>query len=64
MHMLITPMRNKGIALSPTERRSFRAIRSDVQVVTEPSTELGAQCKRRYRIFRFAVGVITVISIA
>lgn len=41
MHMLITPMRHKGIPLSPIERRSYKAIRGDVRVASEASTELG-----------------------
>lgn len=41
MHMLITPMRSKGIAFSPEERRRYRAIRGDVRVNAESNTELG-----------------------
>ncbi|WP_003218089.1 hypothetical protein [Pseudomonas fluorescens] len=41
MHMLITPMRCKGVALSPQERRRFPAIRGDVLVNAQVSDELG-----------------------
>lgn len=41
MHMLITPMRCKGVALNPQERRRYPAIRGDVLVTPETNTELG-----------------------
>lgn len=41
MHMLVTPMRCKGVALDPQERRRYPAIRADVLVTTEASNELG-----------------------
>lgn len=41
MHMLITPMRSKGLALSPLERRRYPAIRGDVLVNAQLSPELG-----------------------
>lgn len=41
MQMLVTPMRQKGIALSPDDRRRYRAIRGDIQVRSETDTELG-----------------------
>lgn len=41
MHMLITPMRCKGVALTVQERRRYSAIRGDVRVSSEVSAELG-----------------------
>lgn len=41
MHMLITPMRCKGVALSPLERRPYPAIKGDVLVNAQLSSELG-----------------------
>lgn len=41
MHMLITPMRCKGVPLSPQERRRYPAIRGDVRVTPQVSEELG-----------------------
>lgn len=41
MQMLVTPMRNKGVALSPQERRRYVPIRGDVLVVSEISSGLG-----------------------
>jgi hypothetical protein len=41
MHMLITPMRCKGLALDSQERRRYPAIRGDVLVTPEKSDELG-----------------------
>lgn len=41
MQMLVTPMRNKGVALSPQERRHYVPIRGDVLVVSEISSDLG-----------------------
>lgn len=41
MHMLITPMRCKGVALTAQERRRYSAIRGDVRVSAETCSELG-----------------------
>jgi hypothetical protein len=41
MHMLITPMRRQGIALTPQERRRYQAIKSNVMVNSVNSAELG-----------------------
>lgn len=41
MHMLVTPMRCKGVALDPQERRRYPAISGDVLVVAEANSELG-----------------------
>lgn len=41
MHMLVTPMRCNGVALTPQERRRYAAIRGDVRVTTELRNELG-----------------------
>ncbi|WP_252191736.1 hypothetical protein [Pseudomonas sp. MG-9] len=41
MHMLVTPMRCNGAALTPHERRRYIAIKGDVRVSTELSDELG-----------------------
>ncbi|WP_411378803.1 hypothetical protein [Pseudomonas sp. MPB26] len=41
MHMLVTPMRCKGVPLSPQERRRYPAIKGDVHVNAEISHELG-----------------------
>lgn len=41
MHMLITPMRCKGVALTPQERRLYPAIRGDVLVNAQVSEYLG-----------------------
>ncbi|WP_099312235.1 hypothetical protein [Pseudomonas sp. ICMP 564] len=41
MHMLITPMRCKGVALDSQERRRFPAIRGDILVMPEKSDKLG-----------------------
>ncbi|WP_074854461.1 hypothetical protein [Pseudomonas salomonii] len=41
MHMLITPMRCKGVALTALERRQYPAIRGDVRVNAGISEELG-----------------------
>ncbi|UZD95759.1 hypothetical protein LOY64_01740 [Pseudomonas corrugata] len=41
MYMLVTPMRCKGVALDPQERRRYPAIRGDVLVTTVASNELG-----------------------
>ncbi|MFL1543497.1 hypothetical protein [Pseudomonas sp. O39] len=41
MHMLITPMRFKGVALTALERRQYAAFKGDVRVVAEDRAELG-----------------------
>lgn len=41
MHMLITPMRCKGVALSPQDRRRYPAIKGDVLVSPQFANELG-----------------------
>lgn len=41
MHMLVTPMRRQGVALTPQERRRFPAIKGNVMVNSQENTELG-----------------------
>ena len=41
MHMLVTPMRCKGVPLPPQERRRYPAIAGDVRVDVGISGELG-----------------------
>lgn len=41
MFLLVTPMRVKGVALDPQERRRYRAIRGDVRVLAEMNDHLG-----------------------
>ncbi|MGO4097225.1 hypothetical protein [Pseudomonas sp. TAF7] len=41
MHMLITPMRRQGVALTPQERRRYQAIKGNVMVNSVNSAELG-----------------------
>lgn len=41
MHMLVTPMRRQGVALTPKERRRYPAIRGNVMVNSENNVELG-----------------------
>lgn len=41
MHMLVTPMRLQGVALTPQERRRYQAIKGNVMVNSVNSTELG-----------------------
>lgn len=41
MHMLVTPMRCKGVPLTPQERRCYPAIAGDVRVNAAISDELG-----------------------
>ncbi|WP_448652387.1 hypothetical protein ACSHWC_02375 [Pseudomonas fluorescens] len=41
MHMLVTPMRCKGKALTPQERRRYSAIKGNVLVTSQISVELG-----------------------
>jgi len=53
MHMLITPMRHLGIALTPQERRRFQAIKGNVMVSSKDSSELG----RSANIARVEIGL-------
>lgn len=53
MHMLVTPMRRFGIALDSKERRRYPAIKGNVMVNSEISSELG----RSANIARVAVGM-------
>jgi hypothetical protein len=53
MHMLVTPMRCQGVALTPQERRRYQAIKGDVRVNSENSTELG----RAANVARLMVGM-------
>ncbi len=53
MHMLVTPMRRQGIALTPQERRRYQAIRGNVMVNSENSSELG----RSANVARVDVGM-------
>lgn len=53
MHMLVTPMRCQGVAFSLQERRRYRAIRGNVMVNSENSTELG----RSANVARIDVGM-------
>ncbi len=41
MHMLVTPMRRFGVALSPQERRRYQAVKGNVMVNCESNSELG-----------------------
>lgn len=41
MHMLVTPMRCRGIALTVQERGRYKAIRGNVMVSSENSVDLG-----------------------
>jgi hypothetical protein len=53
MHMLVTPMRRHGVALTPQERRRYPAIRGNVMVNAENSSELG----RSANVARVEVGL-------
>lgn len=53
MHMLVTPMRRQGVALTPQERRRYPAIRGNVMVNSENSVELG----RSANVARIEVGM-------
>lgn len=53
MHMLVTPMRHRGIALTPLERRRYQAIRGNVMVNAETSSELA----RSANVARVCVGM-------
>jgi hypothetical protein len=41
MYMLVTPMRCRGVPLSPQERRRYTAIQGNVMVNSENNVELG-----------------------
>lgn len=53
MHMLITPMRRQGVALTPQERPFYKAVRGNVMVNSENSSELG----RSANVARVNVGM-------
>ena len=53
MHMLVTPMRHQGVALTLQERRRFQAIKGNVMVNSENSSELG----RSANVARVDVGM-------
>lgn len=53
MHMLVTPMRRRGVALTSQERRRFPAIRGNVMVTSENNLELG----RSSNVARLEVGM-------
>lgn len=46
MHMLITPMRQRGIDLTPQERRRFRAVKGDVLVTCVQDARMGRAANR------------------
>jgi hypothetical protein len=53
MHMLITPMRCRGVALTPQERRRYPAIKGNVMVNSGNNSELG----RSANVARVDVGM-------
>lgn len=53
MHMLVTPMRRHGIALTPQERRRYPPIRGNVMVNAENRHDLG----RSANVARVDVGM-------
>ncbi len=53
MHMLVTPMRRRGVALDAKERRRYPAISGNVMVNSEVSCELG----RSANVARIDVGM-------
>lgn len=53
MHLLVTPMRYRGVALEPKERGKFRPFKGDVLVNCNESPELG----RNSRIAELRVGM-------
>lgn len=53
MHMLVTPMRCRGIALDAKERRRYPAIKGNVMVNSQISAELG----RSANVARVDVGM-------
>jgi hypothetical protein len=53
MHVLVTPMRSRGVALDPKERRHYPAIRGNVLVNSTNCHELG----RAANVARVDVGM-------
>lgn len=53
MHVLVTPMRSRGVALHPKERRRYPAIRGNVMVNSTECRELG----RAANVARVEVGM-------
>lgn len=53
MHMLVTPMRRQGVAMTPQERRRYPAIEGNVLVNSENNIELG----RSANVARVDVGM-------
>ena len=53
MHLLVTPMRRQGIALTVQERRRYPPIRGNVMVNSENNVELG----RSANVARVEVGM-------
>ncbi|MFM9379635.1 hypothetical protein [Pseudomonas sp. UV AK001] len=53
MHVLVTPMRSRGVALDPKERRRYPAIRGNVLVSSTNCHELG----RAANVARLEVGM-------
>ncbi|WP_093542971.1 hypothetical protein [Pseudomonas sp. OV546] len=53
MHMLVTPMRCRGVPLTPSERRRYPAIKGNVMVNSENNSELG----RSANVARLNVGM-------
>jgi hypothetical protein len=53
MHMLITPMRCRGVALTPQERRRYPAIKGNVMVNSGNNSELA----RNAHVARVDVGM-------
>lgn len=53
MHVLVTPMRLRGVALEPQERRRYQAIRGNVMVNATHCHELG----RAANVARVEVGM-------
>lgn len=53
MHMLVTPMRRRGVALTSQERRHYPAIKGNVMVNSEISPDLG----RSANVARVVVGM-------
>lgn len=41
MHMLVTPMRQRGVALAPQARQRYQAVRGNVLMHSEKNKELG-----------------------
>lgn len=48
MFVLVTPMRIKGVALDPNERRRYSAIRGDVRVRARVEEQLGRSSNVAY----------------